>query len=893
MARDSTTLADILSANTQAALAFEDADAARTILRSLAAEPHVVAARLFDRKGAIFADFTRPQAAVALPEHPGADGYQFADDHLALYRPIVLDGKSLGMIYLRVDLEGMHRRLALFATIALCVLLCSLLIAAVLSAWLQHPISAPILALADTARKIAENRDYTVRAPVQGRHEVGALTEAFNHMLVQIHQQNQTVIDSEERLRSVLNSALSAVVVYTAQGTIVDWNARAEAMFGWSKAEALGRNAISTLIPARYRSADETGISLHGGDPVGNGLAEMHAVRKDGSEFPVEVSISALRSGEALNRCGFFTDITDRVQSQSRIQAQIARLDLLNRITRAIGDRLDLASIFQVVIRSLEDNLPMDFGCVCLYDPSLKKLTVTCVGANSAELALDLASPVPATITIDQNGLSRCAAGVLVYEPDISTIPFPFQERLTRGGLSALVAAPLIVESTVFGILIAARRTAHSFSSAECEFLRQLSEQVALAAHQAQLYGALQQAYDDLRQSQQTVMQQERLRALGQMASGIAHDINNAISPVALYTESLLEVEKGLSPRARSYLGTIKVAIEDVAHTVSRMKEFYRQREPQITLAAVDLNQLVNQVMDLTKARWSDMPQQQGIMIATRLDLAPVLPPIMGIASEIREALINLVFNAVDAMPEGGTLTVRTSQRNRLQSQGEAASAPHACVEVIDTGVGMDEETRRRCLEPFFTTKGERGTGLGLAMVYGVMQRHNAEIEIDSKVNKGATMRLAFPVPAPTGEASEQEQVDKVIERLRILVVDDDPILLKSLRDILETDGHAIVTANHGQTGIDAFRAAVGTPAAFELVITDLGMPYVDGRKVAATVKQLSPLTPVILLTGWGQRLIAEGEVPAHVDCLLNKPPKIRELREAISRCCRSSPPKA
>jgi PAS domain S-box-containing protein len=893
MARDSTTLADILSANTQAALAFDDADAARTILRSLQAEPHVVAARLFDRKGAIFADFTRPQAAVTLPGHPGTDGYLFTEDHLALYRPIALDGKSLGMIFLQVDLEGMHSRLAVFAMIALAVMLCSLLIAAGLSAWMQHPISAPILALADTARKIADNRDYTVRAPAQGHHEVGALTDAFNHMLVQIEKQNQSVIDSEERLRSVLNSALSAVVVYTAQGTIVDWNARAEAMFGWSKQEAMGKNAITTLIPGRYRTANQQGFAPNGTDPVWNGLAEMHALRKDGSEFPVEVSISTLRSGDVVNLCGFFTDITERALSQTRIQAQIARLDLLNRITRAIGDRLDLASIFQVVIRSLEDNLPIDFGCVCLFDQSHKNLTVTSVGVNSEELAMELATPVPATIAIEPNGLSRCAAGVLVHEPDISTIPFPFQERLTRGGLKALIAAPLIVESTVFGILIAARRTAHSFSSAECEFLRQLSEQVALAAHQAQLYGALQQAYDDLRQSQQTVMQQERLRALGQMASGIAHDINNAISPVALYTESLLEVEKGLSQRARSYLETIKVAIEDVAHTVARMKEFYRQREPQITLAAVDLNQLVHQVMDLTKARWSDMPQQQGIVITTRTDLMEGIPPIMGIASEIREALINLVFNAVDAMPEGGTLSLRTSLRNRLQSQGESAAAPHACVEVIDTGVGMNDETRRRCLEPFFTTKGERGTGLGLAMVYGVMQRHNAEIEIDSEVHKGTTMRLAFLVPSPTGQSAASAEVDSVAERLRILVVDDDPILLKSLRDILETDGHAVVTANHGQTGIDAFRAVVGTPTAFEIVITDLGMPYVDGRKVAATVKQLAPTTPVILLTGWGQRLVAEGEIPAHVDCLLNKPPKIRELREAIARCYRSSHPRA
>ena len=157
----------------------------------------------------------------------------------------------------------------------------------------------------------------------------------------------------------------------------------------------------------------------------------------------------------------------------------------------------------------------------------------------------------------------------------------------------------------------------------DCEFLRQLSEHVALASHQTQLYGALQQAYDDLRQTQHTVMQQERLRALGQMASGIAHDINNAISPVSLYTESLLEREPNLSERARGYLTTIQRAMDDVAATVARMREFYRQREPQLALARIDVNRIVSQVIDLTKARWSDLPQQRGVVVDLRQRRSP------------------------------------------------------------------------------------------------------------------------------------------------------------------------------------------------------------------------------------------------------------------------------
>jgi signal transduction histidine kinase len=309
-----------------------------------------------------------------------------------------------------------------------------------------------------------------------------------------------------------------------------------------------------------------------------------------------------------------------------------------------------------------------------------------------------------------------------------------------------LVAAPLLVDTQVFGVLLAARQQPHSFSSGECEFLRQLSDHVALAVQQAQLYSALQKAYDDLRQTQQAVLQQERLRALGQMASGIAHDINNAISPITLYTESLLERESSLSANARERLEMIQRASEDVAHTVARMREFYRSREPELTLPPVDLTRLLPQVVDLTRARWSDMPQQQGLVIDMHLDLAPELPAILGVESELREALINLIFNAVDAMPEGGTLTLRT--RVATPAAGAQDAPLRVQVEVCDTGIGMDEETRRRCLEPFFTTKDERGTGLGLAMVYGIVQRHNAELEIESAVGEGTTIRLIFAAPA-------------------------------------------------------------------------------------------------------------------------------------------------
>ncbi|MDA9397162.1 hypothetical protein WN73_42360 [Bradyrhizobium sp. CCBAU 45394] len=595
----------------------------------------------------------------------------------------------------------------------------------------------------------------------------------------------------------------------------------------------------------------------------------------------LEVRVEERTAQLAASNLALESEVLVRRHAEQKAQAQLARLSLLHQITRAIGERQDLNSIFQVVVRSLEDQLPVDFGCLCFHDAVDHVLTVECVGIKSGALAMELAMPERSRIDIDENGLSRCVMGQLVYEPDITRSSFPFPVRLARGGLRAMVLAPLQVESRVFGVLVAARKERDSFSSGECEFLRQLSEHVALAAHQAQLHGALQQAYEDLRQTQQAVMQQERLRALGQMASGIAHDINNALSPVSLYTQSLLEREPGLSARTRDYLETIQRAVEDVAHTVARMREFYRQREPQLTLMPVHLNQLVQQVVDLTRARWSDMPQLRGTVIALRTELAEQLPAISGIESEIREALINLIFNAVDAVPGGGTLTLRTRLAGGADGHGQVR------VEVGDDGLGMDEETRRRCLEPFFTTKGERGTGLGLAMVYGVLRRHNGEIEIDSAVGRGTTVSLNFPVPQAAPATPSQDRLDSArLSRLRLLLVDDDPLLLKSLCNTLEAEGHVVTTANDGVAGIAAFRAASARGETFAAVITDLGMPDVDGRKVASAIKAASPATPVIMLTGWGKRLMSEDDIPAHVDHLLSKPPKLRELRETLAQCC-------
>ena len=579
-------------------------------------------------------------------------------------------------------------------------------------------------------------------------------------------------------------------------------------------------------------------------------------------------------AGRILKWFGSNTDIEDFVIADRKLKVQLERLQLLDRTTHAIGAHQEMSKVFDVVLRSLENDVGVDFCCVALFNTEPAQITVVHIGEKSSRLNAQMGLGVQSNIDVDEAELLRCARGELVYEPDLEKGPgSKLCRHLLAGGLHALVAAPLAIDDEVFGLLIIARRAADSFGSDDCEFLRQLSAHVAVAAHQARLYGALQGAYQDLRETQQTVMQQERLRALGQIASGIAHDINNALSPAALYTQSMLGHETGLSERSRQHLEVVQRAIDDVARTVQRMRAFYMPRGLELTLSPIDINAILEQVVDLTRARWSDIALEKGVVIKVVTELAPELPHMLGAENEVRDAVTNLVLNAVDAMPEGGTITLhsRTDERD-----------DHVIVEVQDTGIGMSETTRSRCLEPFFTTKGERGTGLGLPMVFGMVQRHGGELEIDSALGRGTTLRMIFP-RAPSGVTLRTKELKAPDRPLRILLVDDDPLLLRSLRDALELDGHEVLTAEGGQAGIDLFAGEQREARAVDVVITDLGMPYVDGRRVAAGIRGLSPKVPIVMLTGWGHRLIATDDKPEHVDKVLSKPPKMADLRGALA----------
>ena len=374
---------------------------------------------------------------------------------------------------------------------------------------------------------------------------------------------------------------------------------------------------------------------------------------------------------------------------------------------------------------------------------------------------------------------------------------------------------------------------------------------------------------DELRQTQQQMVKQERLRAFEQMASGVVHDFNNVLARILGMNELLLTTPSHLNnpESVKKYLQLANASIEEAVATIRQLREFYRVRRDSEKYNSVQLIDVITAAVSMTHPKWKDLMLADGASIAVEVDL-PELPALRARESELREVAANLIFNAVEAMPHGGAI------RFRGRTEGK-----FVVLEVTDTGTGMTEEVLQHCLEPFFTTKGARNTGLGLAIVYGIVQRHVGRIDIHSQPGVGTTVTIrlpvdderAMPATASTARAANSGRP------MKILVVEDEPLLCEMTAEYLSADGHSVERAADGRAGLEKFQAG-----RFDLVITDRAMPQMSGDQLTAAIKTSSRRTPVIMLTGFGDLDETTGQ-PDAADFVLSKPITRSDLREAVA----------
>jgi len=436
-------------------------------------------------------------------------------------------------------------------------------------------------------------------------------------------------------------------------------------------------------------------------------------------------------------------------------------------------------------------------------------------------------------------------------------------------GLRSLAIVPLRSRDRIIGTLTVYARTVRRFPPDEVALLGQFGNLAALAIGNARLYQQAREAYEELAQAQARLVQSEKLRALGAMAGGVAHDFNNLLTPILGRAQYLLlrlgegwvapaEIERSLRIIERSAL--------EGAETVRRLLGFTRATPGPGEVEAVDIGELFAAVVAAAEPRWKDEAQVRGVRLEVVQDVRTTAP-VVGNPAELREVLLALVFNALDALPEGGTL--------RLTSWAEESTV---CLAVTDTGVGIPEEVQAWIFDPFFTTKGPQASGLGLSVCYGIVRRHGGGIAVESRPGQGTTFTIRLPVrevppPKPRGRPAPPSR------GLRILAVDDEGEVRETLREILEVSGHEVYEAGSGPEAL-----AILERREVDLVCIDLGMPGMSGWELADRVRAQWPGIRVALITGWGAR-VEPKELEAHgVDFLIPKPFQIEALLRTLSK---------
>jgi GAF domain-containing protein/CheY-like chemotaxis protein len=541
--------------------------------------------------------------------------------------------------------------------------------------------------------------------------------------------------------------------------------------------------------------------------------------------------------------------------------AKIKQLTTLYEIGQTLSSTLDLDELFRKALELLKDRFGYAACGILLLDGRKNELYIKQV------IGRDLEESKKHRFRVGIDGIVGWVAktGESFYAPDVSKDP-----RYIPGGVSikSEAAFPLKVRNQLFGVLNIESEELNGFDEEDLKVLSSFASQMSISIENAQLFFDLKQTLQELKQAQDQIVQAEKLRAMGEMASGVAHDFNNVLAVVLGNIQLLLYQLDRLSPEEiREGLKVIERSSKDGAETVRRIQEFTGVRRDKEFLS-LSLNEIVKEVVNITQPRWKGQTQQKGIQIELTTQLGEI-PLIMGSPSELREVLTNIIFNAVDAMPKGGKLTIATQPQTEDWVE----------VRMTDTGIGMTEEVKKRIFDPFFTTKGVKNSGLGMSVSYGIIKRHGGEILIESETGKGTT----FIIHLPTGYGEEEPVVKEVApvkesRQARILVIDDEDSVRDILSRMLKTKGHQVVVASNGEEGIERFKSEP-----FDIVFTDLGMPRLSGWEVGKAIKGINPKIPIAMITGWGVELDREKMSESGIDLIVSKPFNFDQVIHLVS----------
>ena len=554
-------------------------------------------------------------------------------------------------------------------------------------------------------------------------------------------------------------------------------------------------------------------------------------------------------------------------EQAARVRAEAAsqRFEHLARLAHTVTSSLELPAVLEKVARAATDLLADSAARIWVLegDRLVLRAEAGTPGPSGSGRKTELA------LGEGLVGYAATTRQFFVVDDVVADPRTVNVDWMRQAGYVSLVSVPLIVHDALVGVLVLLTPARQHLPAEELELLRSFGAQAAIALENARLYDQLRAALQQVMASQEQLIQTERLRALGAMAAGVAHDFNNLLAIVLGRAQHLLR--RAQDPDLVRGLEAIDRAAADGAQTVRRIQEFTRTRQTR-AFARVDLREVLDGLVELTRPRWKDEALSLGVVYEVGVE-GGLAPLVAGIAEELREVFLNLLTNALDAMPAGGRCVFHLAVEGRW-----------VMVRVEDTGSGMSEETRRRAFEPFFTTKGPRGSGLGLALAWGVVTRHGGTVDIASTRGAGTTVTVRLPVSDALPAEEVSDATPPARHNARVLVIDDEPNVRSVLRDLLDAEGYIVLEAGDGAEGLTRCETE-----GVDLVVTDLSMPGMSGWDVSTACKERFPGLPVGLVTGWGDQLDPARIQQSRIQFVLAKPFVVRDVLGEIARALRSA----
>lgn len=684
------------------------------------------------------------------------------------------------------------------------------------------------------------------------------------------------LLQSQERNRAIVDTALDGVITIDSTGMVTDWNAQATAIFGWSREDAMGRALSETIIPERDRQAHEHGLREFLRTETGailNRRIEIIARHKDGRELPVELSVSPAKIGDAYIFSAFIRDITDRRRAERRLASQYA-------VTRVLAEATTLEEAVPKIIQAIGESLEWDLGLFWRVDKAAGVLRCLDHWKAPSVPADPFTQDTWKRVFTRGQGLPGriWATGKPAWVADVTIdTNFPRGAEARQVGFHGAFGFPILIGNEIEGVIELFSRQVRQSDEELLRMVEDIGLKIGQFGERARTEGVLRETEAQLRQAQ-------KMEAVGRLAGGMAHDFNNLLTVIRGYSDLLLG-RLGPSDAMRKDVEEVKKAADRASGLTRQLLAFSRRQF--VAAKVLDLNALVANMDGMLRRLIGED------MVEFSAELGPSTGAIKADPGQVEQVIMNLVVNARDAMPKGGRLTIETrnveiGDEVRLDAVGVAPGS-YVLLAVRDSGHGIDAETRSHLFEPFFTTKEKgKGTGLGLSTVYGIVKQSGGNITVESAPGRGAIFRIYFPrVEQKAGEVEGMaEVINPARGRETILLVEDEPAVRGLVHETLRLHGYTVLEARHG---IEALLTSAKYVGPIHLLLTDVVMPQMSGPEVAEKILTVRPEIKVLYMSGYPDHPVFDQGGLSRQTGFLPKPfsppvltQKVREVLDSV-----------